>query len=67
MEYIEICEENYSAFHELANAYYREGEDANTPQAEIDIFIRVLFDKVVNHEIYGYIVKDKRAYVGLPL
>jgi len=67
MEYIEICEEYYSAFHELANAYYREGEDANTPQAEIDIFIRVLFDKVVNHEIYGYIVKDKRAYVGFAL
>ena len=27
MDYIEICENDYSAFHELANAYYREGED----------------------------------------
>ena len=27
MECIKLCEDNYSAFHELATAYYREGED----------------------------------------
>ena len=67
MDYIEICENHYSAFHELANAYYREGEDADTPQEEIDFFIRFLFEKVVNHEIFGYIAMDKNAYVGFAL
>ena len=67
MDYIEICENDYSAFHELANAYYREGEDADTPQEEIDIFIRFLFEKVINHEINGFIAKDKNAYVGFAL
>ena len=36
MEYIEICKNDYNVFHELANAYYREGEDEKTPQDEID-------------------------------
>ena len=67
MDYIEICENHYSAFHELANAYYREGEDADTPQEEINTFIRFLFEKVVHHEINGYIAKDKNAYVGFAL
>ena len=64
MDYIEICENDYNAFHELASAYYREGEDADTPQEEIDTFIRFMFEKVINHEINGYIAKDKNAYVG---
>ena len=36
MDYNQICEDDYRAFHELANAYYREGEDADTPQDIID-------------------------------
>ena len=67
MEYKEICEDDYSAFHELASAYYREGEDADTPQEEIDAFIRFLFDKVVNHKINGYIAKEEHASVGFAL
>ena len=67
MDYIEICENDYNAFHELASPYYREGEDADTPQEEIDTFIRFLFEKVINHEINGYIAKDKNAYVGFAL
>jgi len=67
MDYIEICENDYNAFHELASAYYREGEDADTPQEEIDAFIRFLFDKVVNHEINGCIAKDGCACVGFAL
>jgi GNAT superfamily N-acetyltransferase len=51
----------------LASAYYREGEDADTPQEKIDAFIRFLFDKIVNREIYGYIAKDKYACVGFAL
>ena len=51
MDYNQICEDDYCAFHELANAYYREGEDANTPQDIIDSFVRLMFDKVINKEI----------------
>ena len=36
MDYIEILEDDYCAFHELANAYYRDGEDADTSQEIID-------------------------------
>ena len=67
MDYIEICENDYSAFHELANAYYREGEDADTPQEVIDSFVRMMFDKVINNEIYGCFVKDEQKYIGFAL
>ena len=65
MDYIEICENDYNAFYELASAYYREDEDADTPQEEIDTFICFMFEKVINHEINGYIAKDKMPMLGL--
>ena len=67
MEYLEICENDYAAFHELANAYYREGEDANTPQDEVDAFIRFLFDKVIHHEISGCFAKEEHELIGFAL
>ena len=67
MDYIEICENDYNAFHELASAYYREGEDADTPQEEIDTFIRFMFDKVVNNEINGFFAKEESGYIGFAL
>ena len=67
MDYIGIGENDYREFYELANAYQREGEDADTPQEEIDAFIRFLFDKVDNHEINGCIAKDGCACVGFAL
>ena len=67
MEYIEICSEDYNPFHELANAYYREGEDADTPQEIIDSFIRLMFDKVMNNEFSGCLVKDGYKYIGFVL
>lgn len=67
MDYIEICENDHDAFHELASVYYREGEDADTPQAEIDAFIRFLFEKVIGHQISGCIAKDKNTNVGFAL
>ena len=67
MDYIEISANDYNTFHELTNAYYREGEDADTPQEEIDAFIDLLFTKVLNCEIGGYIAKDKNNYVGFAL
>ncbi len=67
MDYIEICDGDYSAFCELANAYYREGEDADTPQAVIDAFIRLMFGKVANKELRGCFVKDQQEYAGFAL
>ena len=67
MNYTEICENEYSTFHELANAYYREGEDADTPQETIDSFIHMLFDKVMCREICGCFAKDGQKYVGFAL
>lgn len=67
MDYFEISENDYDIFHELANAYYREGEDENTPQEEVDSFIQFLFEKVLKHEIEGYFVKAKSTYIGFAL
>lgn len=67
MNYIKICRNDYSVFHELANAYYREGEDADTPQEVIDAFVRMMFDKVISNEIYGCFVKDEQRYIGFAL
>ncbi len=67
MDYIEIGKKDYDIFHGLANAYYREGEDADTPQEEIDSFVHLLFDKVMNREISGAFVKAERAYIGFGL
>ena len=67
MDYIEICEDDYGSFHQLTNAYYRDGEDADTPQEVIDSFIRLMFDKVVSNEIHGCFAMDAREYVGFAL
>ena len=67
VEYLEICESNYDVFHELANAYYREGEDENTPQAEMDAFIGFLFEMVVHKKIHGCFVKEGNSCIGFAL
>ncbi len=67
MDYIEICENDYDIFHKLANAYYREGEDADTLQEEIDAFISFMFEKVINHKINGCFAKDEHACIGFAL
>ncbi len=67
MDYLEICENDYDIFYELASAYYCEGEDENTPQEKIDSFIRFMFEKVINHEISGCFAKDENAYIGFAL
>ena len=67
MEFVKIGEYDYGEFHELTNSYYREGEDENTPQEVIDSFVRLMFDKVINNEIYGCFVKDEHKYIGFAL
>ena len=67
MEFVKISEHDYSEFHRLTNSYYREGEDENTPQEVIDSFVRLMFDKVINNELYGCFVKDEHKYIGFAL
>ncbi|MGM9669862.1 MAG: GNAT family N-acetyltransferase [Faecousia sp.] len=67
MDYLEISKNDYDIFHELANAYYREGEDENTPQEEVDSFIRIMFEKVMNREIEGCFAKAESTYIGFSL
>ena len=67
MEHTEICENDYNTFHELLNSYYREGEDANTPQEVIDSFIRLMFEKLVNNELYGCFLKNANEHIGFVL
>lgn len=67
MDYVEISEKDYCLFHELANAYYREGEDEHTPAEEIDAFIRLLFQKVIAREISGCFAKAQNTCIGFAL
>ncbi len=53
MHYTAIQRDDYPHFYKLMVDYYREGEDADTPQEEIDGFIHVLFDMLMDHKIDG--------------
>lgn len=67
MDFLEIQQDDYATFHQLLNAYYREGEDENTPQEEINSFIRFMFQKIINKEISGCFAKDKNTFIGFSL
>ena len=67
MDYRDITPEDYSRFHPLAVAYYREGADAATPQEEMDAFIRFLFEKVTAGEIQGCFAVQDGADAGFAL
>ena len=67
MDYPEIRECDYDIFHSLANAYYREGADESTPQAEVDSFIRFLFGKVISGELRGCFAKTGQTCIGFAL
>ena len=67
LEYPEICEEDFERFHDMLNAYYREGEDADSPQETVDGFIRFLFKRVMRHEIEGCFAKEGRTLIGFGL
>ncbi len=67
MNFQPIDSRDYDAFHELLNEYFREGEDENTPQDQVDDFIQMLFHMVEQEKIsYRLIVKDE-ANVGFVL
>ena len=59
MEFLDIQKVSYDAFHELLNEYYRDGDDAQTPQAEIDAFIQYLFDFCQSGKISGAVCMEE--------
>ena len=67
MEYAGIRETDFPAFHELLNEYYREGEDENTAQEEIDAFIQLLFDQLTRRAIEGCFAKEGTELAGFAL
>ncbi len=67
MEFQEINQQSYNTLHRLMEEYYREGEDEDTPQEEIDGFIRLLFDMVQKAEILGRLVTEEAGVIGFVL
>ena len=51
--YRPIGPNDYPVFWKLLNAYYRDGEDADTDQAVLDSFIKDLFNLVTGNQIQG--------------
>ena len=64
MDFLPISD--YEIFHSLLEPYYREGEDAQTPQEELDGFIRYLYSLVEDNTISGAIAWQGRP-VGFAL
>ena len=50
---------DYELFHSLLTPYYREGEDAHTPQEQLDGFIGYLYDLLEKGIISGAVAWDK--------
>lgn len=67
MEYRKIRKEDEHIFHTLLEAYYREGEDADTPQEALDSFIGFLFSQVMDEAIRGCFVLEDGTPVGFAL
>ena len=67
MDFQRLAQAEYSAFHGFMTAYYREGEDKETPQAEIDTFIQYLFDKIATEEIHGALAYTDLQLMGVVL
>lgn len=55
MKLLDVRDSGYVVFHELMNGYYRDGEDSETPQEEIDAFISYLFELCGDGRISGCI------------
>lgn len=67
MEFVTITPDDYDAFHALLTAYYREGEDADTPTEIIDSFIRSLFAQLTCGELFGCFARLGEQHVGFAL
>lgn len=54
-----ITTERYLDFYRLLNEYYRDGEDADTPQEQLERFIGYLFERCIAGEIFGCIAVEE--------
>lgn len=61
MKILPVTQESFDVFHSLLTAYYRDGEDAQTPQEELDAFIGLLFDLCQSNTICGGIAYEKNT------
>jgi ribosomal protein S18 acetylase RimI-like enzyme len=67
IRYQPIQSSDYDIFHQLLNEYFRSGEDADTPQEEVDAFIRALFDMLLSGKISGCLVDADGCAAGFVL
>ena len=67
MEFRQITSGDDASFHDFMTAYYHEGEDKDTPQAEMDAFISCLFQMVYTGAIQGRLVFDHQDLAGVIL
>lgn len=51
-----ITDTNHAVFRKLMTDYYRDGEDRDTPQEEIDGFVGLLSDRIMSGSINGRLV-----------
>ena len=66
MQFLPITYDSYDVFRSLLTDYYREGEDAQTPQQQMDAFIGLLFDLCQNNTVSGCIAYENKA-IGFAL
>lgn len=59
--------EAVDALHDLLTAYYREGEDADTPQEALDGFISYLTELLQKHILRGEVALDGETPAGFVL
>ena len=67
MQYERIESKDYNTFHRLLEDYYRDGEDADTPQDEIDSFIQMLFGMILEHKMESCFAKNDGSLIGFVL
>ena len=67
INYPGISNGDYDTFHSLLTCYYREAEDKDTPQEDIDAFIRLLFDKILSGDIGGCFAVVNHCPAGFAL
>lgn len=64
-EFKDINQENFKLFHDFMNDYYRDGEDSDTSQDEIDRFIKKLFDLIQEKLMFGALSYYNNIFIGI--
>ena len=67
MDFKIIGDVDYNTFHALLDPYYRDGEDEDTPQDQIDGFIQRLFNMVQEENINCRLIAADGENIGFVL